>query len=385
MLVGLAGLLSGYDGSFEFKSGEVYPDTVPYVAKRVMLATFGVLMVPLPWFTSVEASGTSLATLDNLWAAGVVCLIVVPTLVFMASLIHYLILNHSGPGDSQMSSLFWVNLEGDDFHKNLLWFSPLSPLLYARFGKLTVASTSSSHLPVITLKTNDKVTSKIGGITGKAGFLYIKQARVSQALRPRSPQQPGWRLSRRRESHSPKDSGTRYQSGVQPVTLACQASALDNGASSHQQWTRPSSSSSDKKFPDEAVLIQRVFSSNELCQDEGIAFLRWKLKRVETANILIYLKVSKNKDPHDSSFSLSIAMSNIVEEAKIPSEIKRETAPSLHLLASTMQWATYVITGESISYWHISTATTLIPLQNKGSPPFDLETASTAPSEPSFG
>jgi len=54
MLVGLAGLLSGYDGSFEFKSGEVYPETVPYVAMRVMLATFGVAMVPLSWFTAVE-------------------------------------------------------------------------------------------------------------------------------------------------------------------------------------------------------------------------------------------------------------------------------------------------------------------------------------------
>ncbi|KAF6741540.1 dolichyl-phosphate-mannose-protein mannosyltransferase [Ephemerocybe angulata] len=54
MTVGLAGLLSGYGGRFEFKPGEVYPDTVPYVAMRVMLATFGVLMVPLAWFTSVE-------------------------------------------------------------------------------------------------------------------------------------------------------------------------------------------------------------------------------------------------------------------------------------------------------------------------------------------
>ncbi|KAF5323904.1 hypothetical protein D9611_008331 [Ephemerocybe angulata] len=54
MLVGLAGLLSGYGGRFEFKSGEVYSDMVPYVAMRVMLATFGVLMVPLAWFTSVE-------------------------------------------------------------------------------------------------------------------------------------------------------------------------------------------------------------------------------------------------------------------------------------------------------------------------------------------
>ena len=54
MLVGLAGLLSGYDGSFEFKSGEKYPEHVPYVAMRVLIATFGVAMVPLAWYTAVE-------------------------------------------------------------------------------------------------------------------------------------------------------------------------------------------------------------------------------------------------------------------------------------------------------------------------------------------
>ena len=54
MLVGLAGLLAGYDGSFEFKSGEAYPENVPYVAMRVMMAMFGVAMVPLGWYTAVE-------------------------------------------------------------------------------------------------------------------------------------------------------------------------------------------------------------------------------------------------------------------------------------------------------------------------------------------
>ncbi|KDN50774.1 hypothetical protein RSAG8_01272, partial [Rhizoctonia solani AG-8 WAC10335] len=43
MLVGLAGLLSGYNGGFEFKSGEKYPDSVPYITMRVMLALFGVM------------------------------------------------------------------------------------------------------------------------------------------------------------------------------------------------------------------------------------------------------------------------------------------------------------------------------------------------------
>jgi dolichyl-phosphate-mannose-protein mannosyltransferase len=54
MLVGLAGVLSGYNGGFEFKSGETYPDTVPYTAMRVMLASFGVMLVPIAWWTAGE-------------------------------------------------------------------------------------------------------------------------------------------------------------------------------------------------------------------------------------------------------------------------------------------------------------------------------------------
>jgi dolichyl-phosphate-mannose-protein mannosyltransferase len=54
MLVGFAGLLSGYNGGYEFKSGEMYPEDVPFVAMRVILATFGVLMVPLGWYTAIE-------------------------------------------------------------------------------------------------------------------------------------------------------------------------------------------------------------------------------------------------------------------------------------------------------------------------------------------
>ncbi len=54
MLVGLAGLLSGYNGGFEFKSGNDYPADVPYTAMRVMLATFGVALVPIAWWTAGE-------------------------------------------------------------------------------------------------------------------------------------------------------------------------------------------------------------------------------------------------------------------------------------------------------------------------------------------
>ncbi|KAI0063415.1 glycosyltransferase family 39 protein [Artomyces pyxidatus] len=222
MLVGLAGLLSGYDGSFEFKSGENYPAEVPYVAMRVIMATFGVALVPLGWYTAVELgmstrachlvalmvlfdvawlcisrfilldsmllfftfltvfcltkfhnqqyqsfsfdwwlwlsfTGISIGcvssvkwvglfvtalvglyTIEDLWekfgdlrmsartqlwhwGARVACLIVLPILVYMASFkMHFLILNHSGPGDAQMSSLFQANLVGNDFASNPL-------------------------------------------------------------------------------------------------------------------------------------------------------------------------------------------------------------------------------------------------------------------------
>ncbi|CAO1632874.1 unnamed protein product [Parajaminaea phylloscopi] len=53
MLVGLAGVMSGYNGSFEFKSGESYPEgSHYYVGMRVILALFGVVMVPVAWRSS---------------------------------------------------------------------------------------------------------------------------------------------------------------------------------------------------------------------------------------------------------------------------------------------------------------------------------------------
>lgn len=49
------------------------------------------------------------------WIARIFGFIVLPTLVFMASFkAHFVILNHSGPGDANMSSLFQANLIGND-------------------------------------------------------------------------------------------------------------------------------------------------------------------------------------------------------------------------------------------------------------------------------
>jgi dolichyl-phosphate-mannose-protein mannosyltransferase len=68
------------------------------------------------------------------WLARALCLILLPLLIYMASFkLHFLILNHSGPGDSQMSSLFQANLEGNDFSRN--------PLEVAFGSKITLKNT----------------------------------------------------------------------------------------------------------------------------------------------------------------------------------------------------------------------------------------------------
>lgn len=62
------------------------------------------------------------------WIARILCLIILPFCVYAFCFkIHFLILNQSGPGDSQMSSLFQAHLEGNDFAKN-----PLEPAFGSR-------------------------------------------------------------------------------------------------------------------------------------------------------------------------------------------------------------------------------------------------------------
>ena len=58
MLVGLAGALTGFNGSFDYPSGAEYPPHVPYRAMRILMALPGVGMVPLAWGTSVELGFT---------------------------------------------------------------------------------------------------------------------------------------------------------------------------------------------------------------------------------------------------------------------------------------------------------------------------------------
>jgi len=54
MLVGLSGYLAGYNGSFEFKSGEKYPEDVNFTFMRAFNAAFGIVCVPLAYYTARE-------------------------------------------------------------------------------------------------------------------------------------------------------------------------------------------------------------------------------------------------------------------------------------------------------------------------------------------
>ncbi|POW01669.1 hypothetical protein PSHT_12428 [Puccinia striiformis] len=53
-MVGLAGVLSGFDGTYDFPSGDVYPKHVPFISMRILLALPGVALVPIAWATALE-------------------------------------------------------------------------------------------------------------------------------------------------------------------------------------------------------------------------------------------------------------------------------------------------------------------------------------------
>ncbi|KAK3985811.1 family 39 putative glycosyltransferase [Cladorrhinum sp. PSN332] len=54
LLVGLSGYLAGYNGSFEFKSGETYPADVDYTFMRQFNAFWGAVCVPMAYWTAKE-------------------------------------------------------------------------------------------------------------------------------------------------------------------------------------------------------------------------------------------------------------------------------------------------------------------------------------------
>lgn len=62
MLVGLSGYMAGYNGSFEFKSGDHYPEEVNYTFMRIFNAAFGALCVPVAYYTAKELKLSTKAT-----------------------------------------------------------------------------------------------------------------------------------------------------------------------------------------------------------------------------------------------------------------------------------------------------------------------------------
>ncbi|KAF9134757.1 Protein O-mannosyltransferase 2 [Mortierella sp. 14UC] len=193
MLVGLSGILGGYDGSFNFESGTSYPD-INYRFMRLFNATFGVVMsvyfvgfhAPVfdffcgpvltkfrnlrdrpfsaKWWMWLSLMGvgigavssmkwvglfvTALVGLDLLgdlhlsmtayvmhWVARSIFLIALPSSIYVACFVaHFRILTNSGPDDAYMNSLFQANLNGTDFSK--------SPLEVAYGSMVTIKSSS---------------------------------------------------------------------------------------------------------------------------------------------------------------------------------------------------------------------------------------------------
>ncbi|WFD23332.1 dolichyl-phosphate-mannose--protein mannosyltransferase [Malassezia equina] len=75
ILVAVAGWLSGFDGNYEFESGSDYPDTVPFVRMRIIMALYGIAMVPVAYMTAQSMGWnwrskhlfTLMVLLDNGW------------------------------------------------------------------------------------------------------------------------------------------------------------------------------------------------------------------------------------------------------------------------------------------------------------------------------
>ncbi|KAI7907111.1 Dolichyl-phosphate-mannose-protein mannosyltransferase-domain-containing protein [Cokeromyces recurvatus] len=63
ILVGFSGWLAGYNGSFGFESGAVYPEHVNFGAMRIFNAFFGAMMVPIAYLTCVQMKMTLKASL----------------------------------------------------------------------------------------------------------------------------------------------------------------------------------------------------------------------------------------------------------------------------------------------------------------------------------
>ncbi|ODQ60026.1 glycosyltransferase family 39 protein [Wickerhamomyces anomalus NRRL Y-366-8] len=61
MLVGLSGYIAGYNGSWDFPSGQEYPDYIDYVKMRIFNACFSALCVPFAYYTT-KSMGFSIPT-----------------------------------------------------------------------------------------------------------------------------------------------------------------------------------------------------------------------------------------------------------------------------------------------------------------------------------
>jgi dolichyl-phosphate-mannose-protein mannosyltransferase len=115
MLVGVGGKIAGYDGRFDFE-GSNYPEGMKYWIMRAWLATFGVLIIPLAYWTSLELGLSHYSSFLVSWflifdngftVISRFILLDTTLLLFTATSLHCLVMFHN-QRNKPFSTLWWL-------------------------------------------------------------------------------------------------------------------------------------------------------------------------------------------------------------------------------------------------------------------------------------
>lgn len=117
MMVGLSGWLANYNGSWDFPSGEIYPEYIDYTKMRLFQATFSALCTPLAYFTAKEVGFsvpatwlyTAMVTFELSYVTlGKFILLDSPLLFFTAATVYtFSRFNNFNTADQQFTRKWW--------------------------------------------------------------------------------------------------------------------------------------------------------------------------------------------------------------------------------------------------------------------------------------
>ncbi|KAJ1674633.1 Protein O-mannosyltransferase 2 [Spiromyces aspiralis] len=116
MIVALAEILSGHDGSFNYKLGKEYTETVNYVFQRSFVAMFGIALVPLAYLTclslgmsrQVAVLGALFVLLDNALCVISRFILLDPPLLFFTALVLHAFTKFRQLRDAPFTGKWWM-------------------------------------------------------------------------------------------------------------------------------------------------------------------------------------------------------------------------------------------------------------------------------------